>query len=53
MDRFEKLQRGGTRTLQFIKGSGDFPVLKPSGKILNVTIGPGLPPESSKDCLFI
>ncbi|XP_047141172.1 unconventional myosin-Ie isoform X1 [Hydra vulgaris] len=46
MDRLEKLQRGGTRTLQFIKGNGDIPVLKPSGKILNITIGPGLPPET-------
>jgi len=47
-DRWEKLGGGGTRTIQFNKGNGDFPVLKPSGKTLNISIGAGLAPDSSK-----
>lgn len=45
-DRWEKFGGGGTRTLQFNKGNGDFPILKPSGKTLNISIGAGLPPDS-------
>ena len=39
---------GGTRQIKFIRGTGDVPVLKPSGKTLTVTIGSGLPKDSSK-----
>lgn len=42
---------GGTRLLSFGPGSGDFPLLKPSGKNLNITIGPGLPKDTRK-CSF-
>ncbi|XP_066913408.1 unconventional myosin-Ie-like [Clytia hemisphaerica] len=45
-DRWEKLGGGGTRNIQFTKGNGDFPILKPSGKTLNISIGEGLPPDS-------
>ena len=34
---------GNTRTMQFHQGGGDNPVLKLSGKTLQVSIGPGLP----------
>lgn len=36
---------GGTRNIKFIRGqnAGTFPILKPSGKTLIVTIGEGLP----------
>ena len=37
---------GTTRTLNFIPGSGDLPILKPSGKQLNISVGPGLPKDS-------
>ena len=39
---------GGTRTLTFSAGDSDFPVLKPSGKTLNVSIARGLPKDTSK-----
>ena len=39
---------GGSRQIVFSRGSGDLPVMKPSGKALNVSIGPGLPKESRK-----
>jgi len=39
---------GGTRILNFSHGQGDTPTLKPSGKALAVSIGVGLPKESSK-----
>lgn len=39
---------GGTRQLRFMRGQGDQAVLKPSGKTLSVSIGPGLPKDSSK-----
>ena len=39
---------GGTRSLNFTTGGSDIPVLKPSGKTLNVSIGPGLPKDTSK-----
>ena len=39
---------GGTRQIKFVRGTGDVPVLKPSGKTLTVTIGSGLPKDSSK-----
>lgn len=37
---------GGTRSLNFTTGGSDIPVLKPSGKTLNVSIGPGLPKDT-------
>ena len=39
---------GGSRMLQFHQGQGDCSLLKPSGKTLNVTIGPGLPSNTSE-----
>ena len=39
---------GGTRMIKFVRGNGDIPVLKPSGKTLTVSIGSGLPKDSSK-----
>ena len=51
-DRWEKLGGGGTRNIQFTKGAGDFPILKPSGKTLNISIGEGLPPDSSNFSLI-
>ena len=40
---------GGTRTLSFTaSGDSDFPLLKPSGKTLNVSIARGLPKDTSK-----
>ncbi|XP_034721640.1 unconventional myosin-Ie-like, partial [Etheostoma cragini] len=38
----------GSRQIQFQVGQGDEAVLKPSGKVLQVSIGPGLPKNSSK-----
>jgi len=43
---------GGTRHVRFTQTDyGDKEILKPSGKILNVSIGPGLPNTASE--LFI
>jgi len=39
---------GGTRYLQFHQTQGDVAVLKPSGKTLHVSIGPGLPNNTRK-----
>uniref|UniRef100_A0A8C3ATH0 Osteoclast-stimulating factor 1 n=1 Tax=Cyclopterus lumpus TaxID=8103 RepID=A0A8C3ATH0_CYCLU len=36
----------GSRQIQFQDGQGDEAVLKPSGKVLQVSIGPGLPKNS-------
>ncbi|XP_039662829.1 LOW QUALITY PROTEIN: myosin IEb [Perca fluviatilis] len=36
----------GSRQIQFQTGQGDEAVLKPSGKVLQVSIGPGLPKNS-------
>lgn len=36
----------GSRQIQFHVGQGDEMALKPSGKVLQVTIGPGLPKNS-------
>uniref|UniRef100_UPI00398F46B6 myosin IEb n=1 Tax=Pristiophorus japonicus TaxID=55135 RepID=UPI00398F46B6 len=36
----------GSRQIQFQPGHGDVPLLKPSGKVLVVSIGPGLPKNS-------
>uniref|UniRef100_A0A8C5FQY2 Myosin IEb n=1 Tax=Gadus morhua TaxID=8049 RepID=A0A8C5FQY2_GADMO len=42
----------GSRQVHFQVGGGDEVVLKPSGKVLNVSIGPGLPKSSSESvCL--
>lgn len=38
----------GSRQIQFQVGQGDEAILKPSGKVLQVSIGPGLPKNSSK-----
>lgn len=38
----------GSRQIQFQGGQGDEAVLKPSGKQLVVSVGPGLPKNSSK-----
>ena len=38
----------GSRQIQFQTGQGDEAVLKPSGKILLVSVGPGLPKNSRK-----
>lgn len=40
----------GSRQIQFQVGQGDEVVLKPSGKVLQVSIGAGLPKNSSKFC---
>uniref|UniRef100_A0A8D0G6H1 Myosin IE n=1 Tax=Sphenodon punctatus TaxID=8508 RepID=A0A8D0G6H1_SPHPU len=37
---------GGSRQVQFIQGHGDIAFLKPSNKVLQVSIGPGLPKNS-------
>ncbi|XP_068586494.1 unconventional myosin-Ie isoform X2 [Cebidichthys violaceus] len=37
------LSGGGSRQVLFIGGQGDMPVLKPSSKSLQVSVGPGLP----------
>lgn len=37
---------GGSRQVQFSHGQGDVAVLKPSNKVLQVSIGPGLPKNS-------
>lgn len=34
---------GGSRQVQFYQGFGDLAILKPSNKVLQVSIGPGLP----------
>jgi len=38
----------GSRQIQFQVGQGDEAALKPSGKVLQVSVGPGLPKNSSK-----
>lgn len=38
----------GSRQIQFQSGQGDEATLKPAGKVLQVSIGPGLPKSSSK-----
>ena len=43
---------GGSRQIKFVKSAvGDFPVLKPSGKTLIVSIGEGLPSNTRKYCI--
>lgn len=37
---------GGSRQVQFMQGQGDVAMLKPSNKMLQVSIGPGLPKNS-------
>ncbi|XP_016048332.1 unconventional myosin-Ie [Erinaceus europaeus] len=37
---------GGSRQVQFQQGFGDMAILKPSNKVLQVSIGPGLPKNS-------
>lgn len=41
---------GGLRFIKVVKGVGcsDEPIIKPSGKTLLVTIGPGMPSTTSK-----
>uniref|UniRef100_A0A672V9G2 Myosin IE n=1 Tax=Strigops habroptila TaxID=2489341 RepID=A0A672V9G2_STRHB len=38
----------GSRQVQFMQGQGDIAVLKPSNKVLQISIGPGLPKNSRK-----
>uniref|UniRef100_A0A5F8GH12 Myosin IE n=1 Tax=Monodelphis domestica TaxID=13616 RepID=A0A5F8GH12_MONDO len=42
---------GGSRQVQFHQGFGDLAILKPSNKVLQVSIGPGLP-KNSRKCVF-
>nr|XP_025038318.1 unconventional myosin-Ie [Pelodiscus sinensis] len=37
---------GGSRQVQFMQGQGDLAIFKPSNKVLQVSIGPGLPKNS-------
>ncbi|NXI36039.1 MYO1E protein, partial [Galbula dea] len=37
---------GGSRQVQFMQGQGDIAILKPSNKVLQISIGPGLPKNS-------
>ncbi|XP_037304491.1 unconventional myosin-Ie isoform X2 [Pungitius pungitius] len=37
------LSGGGSRQVLFVGGQGDLPVLKPSSKSLQISVGPGLP----------
>uniref|UniRef100_A0A8D0F7M9 Myosin IE n=1 Tax=Strix occidentalis caurina TaxID=311401 RepID=A0A8D0F7M9_STROC len=39
---------GGSRQVQFVQGQGDIAILKPSNKVLQISIGPGLPKNSRK-----
>lgn len=39
---------GGSRQVQFMQGQGDIAILKPSNKVLQISIGPGLPKNSRK-----
>lgn len=39
---------GGSRQVQFYQGFGDLAILKPSNKVLQVSIGPGLPKNARK-----
>uniref|UniRef100_A0A8B9CEI0 Myosin IE n=1 Tax=Anser brachyrhynchus TaxID=132585 RepID=A0A8B9CEI0_9AVES len=36
----------GSRQVQFMQGQGDIAILKPSNKVLQISIGPGLPKNS-------
>lgn len=46
------LSGGGSRQVLFLQGQGDLPVLKPSSKSLQVSIGPGLPKNTRKYLCF-
>jgi hypothetical protein len=39
---------GGQREVRFVRGQSDMAVLKSSGKTVTITIGPGLPKDSSE-----
>ena len=39
---------GGTRTVRFAQGNSDLAVVKVSGKVMTVSMGPGLPRNSRK-----
>ncbi|EDL84189.1 myosin IE, isoform CRA_a [Rattus norvegicus] len=39
---------GGSRQVQFYQGFGDLAILKPSNKVLQVSIGPGLPKNARR-----
>lgn len=43
---------GGSRMIKFARGQGDVPVLKVSGKTLTVSVGSGLPKDSSMFICF-
>lgn len=40
---------GGQRFVKIVPGTGDEAVIKPSGKTLTVSIGPGLPSTTSNE----
>lgn len=42
------LSGGGSRQVVFVQGQGNVPILKPSSKSLQVSIGPGLPKNTRK-----
>lgn len=44
----DKWQGAGTRSVKFTVGGGDKALIKPSGKVLNVTIATGLAKNTSK-----
>lgn len=44
------LSGGGSRQVLFVGGQGDQPVLKPSSKSLQVSVGAGLP-KNTRECL--
>lgn len=43
---------GGTRVINFSKGETEFPLLKTSGKSLNVSIAAGLPRDTSRKLCY-
>lgn len=44
----ERFQAAGTRAVKFLSGGNDIAALKPSGKVLNITIARGLPNNTRK-----
>lgn len=46
------LSGGGSRQVLFVQGQGDVPVLKPTSKSLQVSIGPGLP-KNTREYLLV
>uniref|UniRef100_A0A3Q3NIP4 Osteoclast-stimulating factor 1 n=1 Tax=Labrus bergylta TaxID=56723 RepID=A0A3Q3NIP4_9LABR len=44
---------GGSRQVVFVQGQGEMPILKPSSKSLQVSVGPGLPKNTRDKSHFI